>query len=76
MANPLFNAMGGSQPPMNFMQAFPKFMEQMKGKNPNEVLNEMLTSGKINQSQLDQAQKMAKNIEGQMNGFKSMFGFK
>lgn len=76
MANPLFNAMDGAKQPMNFMQAFPKFMEQMKGRNPNEVLNEMLTSGKINQSQLDQAQKMAKNIEGQMNGFKSMFGFK
>lgn len=76
MPNPLFNAMGSSQQPMNFMQAFPKFMEQMKGKNPNEVLNEMLTSGKINQSQLDQAQKMARNIEGKMNGFKAMFGFK
>lgn len=76
MANPLFNAMGGAKQPMNFMQSFPRFMEQMKGRNPNEVLNEMLTSGKINQSQLDQAQKMARNIEGQMNGFKSMFGFK
>lgn len=76
MANPLFNAMGGSQQPMNFMQAFPKFMEQMKGKNPNKVLNQMLTSGKINQSQLDQAQKMAQQMQGQMEGFKSMFGFK
>lgn len=75
MANPFFNAMGGSQQPMNMIQAFPKFMEQMKGKNPNEVLNQMLTSGKINQSQLNQAQQMAKQLEGQMGQFKSMFGF-
>lgn len=75
MANPLFKAMGGSQQPMNMMQAFPKFMNQMKGKNPNEILNDLLSSGKVNQSQLNQAQQMAQQIQGQMEGFKSMFGF-
>lgn len=74
MGNPFFNAMVGGGlrgGPMNFVQ----FMNQMKGKNPNEVLNQMLTSGKINQSQLNQAQEMAKQMEDQLSGFKSMFGF-
>lgn len=79
MANPLFQTMKGAPQqggPMNFMQQFPKFMQQMQGRDPNEMLQQMLSSGKISQAQLDQAQQMAKQFEGQMSGFKSMFGFK
>lgn len=79
MANPLFNAMNGGNVnggPMNFLQQFPQFMQQMRGKDPNEMLQQMLSSGKLNQSQLDQAQQMAKQMGEQFNGFKSMFGFK
>lgn len=76
MANPFAQALGGSMGqqggPMNFVQ----FMQQMKGKDPNQILNQMLSSGKLNQSQLNQAQQMAKQMEGQFGGFKSMFGFK
>lgn len=79
MGNPFFGAMGGGKSqvgPMNMMQAFQQFMQQNQGKNPNDILNQMLTSGKINQSQLDQAQQMAQKMAGQFNGMKSMFGFK
>lgn len=76
MANPLYSALGGSQRPQNIMQAFPQFMNQMKGKNPNEILNQLLSSGKVSQAQLDQAQKMAQQMQGQIESFKSMFGFK
>ena len=73
-------AMGGAQAPqggpMGMMQAFQQFMMQNQGKNPNEALQQMLSSGKINQQQLNQAQQMAKQIEGPLNGLKSMFGFK
>ena len=76
MANPFFNAMGGQQAgPMNMMQAFQQFMRQNQGKNPNEVLQRMLSSGKLNQQQLNHAQQMAKQIEGPLSGLKSMFGF-
>lgn len=80
MGNPLFAAMGGAkgqqEGPMNMMQAFQQFMNQNQGKNPNEILNQMLTSGKINQSQLNQAQQMAQQMQGKFSGLKSMFGFK
>lgn len=58
------------------MQAFQQFMQQNQGKNPNEMIQQMVSSGKINQNQLNQAQQMAKQMERQFSGFKSMFGFK
>lgn len=80
MANPLFNPMNGGQNPQgeqpNMMNAFQQFMQQNKGKNPNELLNQLLNSGQINQSQLNQAQAMYQKMGGMFNGMKSMFGFK
>lgn len=73
MANPLYQALkNNKQPPNNFIQ----FMQQMKGQNPNELINQLLTSGKINQTQLNQVQQMAQQMQDQFTGFKSMFGFK
>lgn len=80
MANPFMQAMGGANGPqggsMNMMRAFQQFMQQNQGKNPNEVIQEMLSSGKLNQQQLNQAQQMEKQMEGPLSGLKSMFGFK
>lgn len=79
MANPFMQAMGGAngtqRVPMNMMQAFQQFMQQNQGKNPNEMIQQLLSSGKLNQQQLNQAQQMAKQMEGPLNGLKSMFGF-
>ncbi len=80
MANPFYSAMGGAGGqqggPMNMMQAFQQFMMQNRGKDPNEIKNQMISSLHLNQNQLNQAQQMAKQIEGPMQQFKSMFGFK
>lgn len=80
MANPLFQALGGAGSPqggpMNMMQAFQQFMQQNQGKNPNEFLQNMLSSGKLSQQQLNQAQQMAKQMEGPLSGLKSLFGFR
>ena len=80
MANPFKSALGGPKGPqngpMNMMQAFQQFMGQMKGEDPNQLLNELVSSGKVNQDQLNQAQQMAKQISSQFDGMKSMFGFK
>lgn len=80
MSNPFFNALGGAQGPqggpMNMMQAFQQFMQQNQGKDPNEMIQQLLSSGKLNQQQLDQAQQMAKQMEGPLSGLKGMFGFK
>lgn len=60
---------------MNPMQMFPQFMQQMRGKNPNDILNQLVSSGKVNQAQLNQAQQMAQQMAGQFDRFKGMFGF-
>lgn len=77
MSNPFFKAMGGQQSgPMNMIQQFQQFMQQNRGKNPNEMLQQLLTSGQVSQDQLNQAQQMKQQIEGPLSGLKSMFGFK
>lgn len=79
MANPLFGALNGAKGPqngpMNMMQAFQQYMGQMRGKDPTEMLNQLVSSGKINQAQLNQAQQMAQKMAGQFDGLKGMFGF-
>ena len=63
--NPFFNAMGGQHGnPM--MQQFQNFMQQMKGKDPNAMIQEMVSSGRISQAQLDQVQKQAQQMQDKM----------
>ncbi len=72
MANPMFKALGGSQPGM--MQQFQQFMQQMQGQDPNKIINDMVQSGKISQAQLDQAQRQAQQMRGVFDGMRGMFG--
>lgn len=70
--NPFFNVMGNHRP--NMMQQFQSFMQQMKGKDPNAIISEMMQSGKITQEQYNQAQQQAKQMQGMFDGMRSMFG--
>ena len=54
---------------------FIEFMQSMKGQNPQAILNNLLSSGKISQRQLDIAQQKAKEMSGAFEGFRKMFGF-
>lgn len=75
MANPLFDTLGGqNQDPL--MGSFQQFMNSMRGKNPNAILNELVSSGQINQQQLNAVQQQAQSISARLNGMKSLFGFK
>ena len=69
MANPFY------QPNNTAFPAFIQFMNAMKGKDPNKVLNEMVSSGKVNQQQLNVAQQKAKEMGGMFDSLRSMFGF-
>ena len=72
MANPFYNAPKGNMGAPDFI----KFMQYMKGKDPNQIINNMISSGQISQQQLNIVQQKAKQFSGLFNGFKSMFGFK
>ena len=72
MSNPFYNK---PTSPIGNAPNFVQFMNAMKGRNPNEILNNMIRSGNINQNQLNQIQEKAKQMSGQFEAFRSMFGF-
>lgn len=71
--NPFFQAMGGNRQP-NMMQQFQHFMSQMRGKDPNAMIQELVSSGRVSQQQLDAAQKQARQMQGMFEGMRGMFG--
>ena len=71
--NPFYQAMGGNRQP-NMMQQFQTFMQQMRGKDPNTMIQELVSSGRVSQQQLDQAQKQAQQMQGMFEGVRGMFG--
>lgn len=73
MGNPFFGVMGGNKQP-NMMQQFQQFMNQMKGKDPNAVIQDMMQSGKITQDQYNQARQQAQQMQGMFEGMRGMFG--
>lgn len=75
MANPIFNALGGGMPQNPMMQQFPRFMQMMRGRNPNDLINQLVSSGQVNQAQLNQVQQQARQMSGMFNQFKGMFNF-
>ena len=71
--NPFYQAMGGNRQP-NMMQQFQQFMNQMRGKDPNAMIQELVSSGRVSQQQLDAAQKQAQQIQGMFEGMRGLFG--
>ena len=61
--------------PMQMISQFPQFTQQMRGQDPQQLLNQLVQSGRVNQQQLNQAQQMAQQMQGQFEQFRGMFGF-
>lgn len=74
MANPVFEAIGNKRSQPDMAQQFQRFMEQMRGQNPQQVLNDLVASGKVSQQQLDAAQKQAQQMQGMFERMRGMFG--
>lgn len=70
MANPLYQALG--QP--NMLNHFQQFMNSMHGRDSNQILNELISSGKVSQAQLDQAQQRAQQMQKIFEPLRGMFG--
>jgi len=54
--NPLLNNNG------NTMREFIDFVRQMQGANPQEVLNNLMASGRYTQAELDEAKRKAEQF--------------
>lgn len=65
MANPLFNALGGQQMnPMAQLVADAKRLQQTMTGNPKQMVEELMRSGKMSQSQFDNYAQIANQIIG------------
>lgn len=73
MANPIYQALGGNNQ-SNMLQQFQQFMSQMRGKDPNQMINELVSSGQISQAQLNQAQRRAQQMQQMFEPLRAMFG--
>ena len=72
MPNALFNALGNPQ--NNMVQQFTQFMQSMRGRDPNQMINELVSSGRVSQEQLNQVQNQARQMEGMFGSIRGMFG--
>ena len=69
--NPLFNALGGGNMPMNpqmqMVQAFMQFKQDFTG-DPKAEVQKLLQSGKISQQELNRLQMQAQQISSLLGG--------
>lgn len=67
MTNPILQAMGKSampNSPMNMVQQFMQFKQQMQGKDPQKIVEQMLADGRMSQEQFEQLKAIAENFKG------------
>lgn len=74
MNNDIFNQMPKGMSG-NLNAAFDKFMQQFRGQNPQSIINELVKSGKLSQSQLDMAQERAKQISSAFDSMRHKYNF-
>ncbi len=65
MSNPLFGMM--NQQPNNMLQRFQQFQRMFKG-DPKEQVQQLLNSGRVTQSQYNQAVQMANQLQRMITG--------
>lgn len=69
MPNPIYQQMGGGSMPGNpMLQKFLQFKKTFSG-NPQQMVQNMLNSGKISQSQLNQYAQKANQLYEQLKPF-------
>ena len=65
MANPIFQQMGGNVPANPMLQQFLNFKKNFNG-NPQQIVQNMLNSGKITQAQVNQYAQQANRLYEQL----------
>ena len=65
MSNPLFNMMGNQNPMSGMMQRYQQFQRMFTG-DPRQQIQQMLSSGKVSQTQYNQAVQMAQQLQRMM----------
>lgn len=66
MANPLYNQLGGT-PSNPMLQRLAEFKKTING-NPQQIVQNMLNSGKVSQAQMNRYVQQANEIYKALNG--------
>jgi len=69
MMNPLYQMMGGASPNgmPNILQRFQQFRQTFQG-DPRQQVQQLLNSGRVSQSQYNQAVQMAQQFQRMLGG--------
>ena len=67
MSNPLFQMLGQQIMPNNIVQRFQQFQQMFRG-DPKQQVQQLLNSGKVSQTQYNQAVQMAQQLQKMING--------
>jgi len=67
MNNPLYQQMTQQTPMNGFMQRFQQFQQMFKG-DPRQQVQNLLNSGRVSQTQYNQAVQMANQLQRMMGG--------
>ena len=68
--NPILQMLGQSQKqsmnsnPAQMLQQFAQFKQQMQGRDPKALVEQLLASGKMTQQQFDQLKQQAQMLQG------------
>ena len=62
MSNPLFQMMNQQNPMSGLLQRFQQFQQIFRG-DPRQQIQQMLNSGKVSQTQYNQAVQMAQQLQ-------------
>lgn len=76
MANKLYSEMQGQgQPQGDVLEDFDSFMQQMRGRYPRAIINQMVQSGRLSQEQLNAVQQRAQQMGGMFGRLRGKYGF-
>lgn len=67
MANPLFQMMGQQNPMNGLLQRFQQFQQMFRG-DPRQQVQQLLNSGRVSQSQYNNAVQMAQQLQRMIGG--------
>ena len=68
MANPIYQKLGNKAPTNPMLQQFLQFRKNFNG-NPQQIVQNMLNSGKITQAQVNQCAQKANQLYEQLKPF-------
>lgn len=69
MSNPLYQQLNKAPAPNNMMQQLMNFRKNFTG-NPQQMVQNLINSGRISQDKVNQLAQQANEIYRQMNGMK------